>query len=170
MQAKHLPLLFVASLVAQVLLFDHVGQYYRYATYPYLLALLLLPSRYSPSRAMLLAFALGMAIDLFSSTLGLHAAACILVAFARRSVIYTMRSRFSHTDTSLPSLQNMGLQWTIQYTLIICLLHHAALYILASLPHPQWIVIIRQVLVSALITTAIMTVVQYLFRGSVRER
>ena len=162
--------LLVVALAGQVLLFAHIELWGRVVAYPYVIALLLLPSQYRVTAGLVVAFLLGLAVDLFASTPGLHAASCTLLAFVRPYLVGNLRARFNHAEDVVPTLRNMGIGWTLQYTLILVGLHHAALFILASTPHPRLDVLLTQIVGSTLLTTAIILLIQLFVHAGHRER
>ena len=80
-------LFFVVCVLAQVLLFDNIPLWGFVQPYPYLLFILVLPTNITRPWLYVLAFLLGLTIDLFASTLCLHAAATTFMAFLRQPLI-----------------------------------------------------------------------------------
>jgi hypothetical protein len=99
--------------------------------YLYFLFLIWLPFSVSRIGLLVIGFLTGMVLDWFSNTPGLHAAACILLAYARPFVINVLTpkdsSEFNYRE---PSPKAMG--WTpyLVYVLVLTLLHHSYLVFL----------------------------------------
>lgn len=100
----------------------------------YYLFLLWLPFHTSRSALMLIGFLFGLGLDYFTTTPGLHTAACVLIAYLRPFVIGILvpkdSSEFNYRE---PSPQSMG--WTpyLVYALILTLFHHGYLLLLELL-------------------------------------
>ena len=73
-------LLFVGCVLAQVFIFDNIQLWGFIVPYVYLLYILVLPNNISRPFLYVLGFLLGLSVDLFSSTLCLHAAATTFMA------------------------------------------------------------------------------------------
>ena len=78
---------FVLLILVQVFVLDNI-QFLGYATpMIYVLFILSLPVRFHRGALLILAFVMGLIIDMFSNTMGLHAFASVFVAFLRTPVI-----------------------------------------------------------------------------------
>lgn len=147
--------LFVGAVLLQVLLFDNIRLFGFITPYPYLIFILLLPASLNRTLSVTLGFALGLAVDYFSFTLGLHAAACTLVAFLQPLVQQWLQSTQSQNCEDVPSLAARGFTWSLQYTLLLVLLHHFAIFLLAA---PSWEhlgYVVLKITATAVLTTAI---------------
>ena len=78
---------FVVLVLFQVLVVNHIrlGGYVH--PYIYMIFILLLPINIQNWQLLLLGFGLGLAVDLFTGTPGLHAGATTLMAFCRPRII-----------------------------------------------------------------------------------
>ena len=73
--------LFIALVLLQVLIFNHI-EYWGYVNpMIYIVFLLVAPYRENQVPNLLAAFAIGLCIDIFSNTGGLHAASSVLIAY-----------------------------------------------------------------------------------------
>jgi len=97
----------------------------------YPLFILLLPLA-TPVWFMLISgFVLGVSIDAFMDTGGMHAAACVLMAFFRMSVLAALLPRkLRDYGNVTPSVKMMG--WTpfLTYAAILLLMHHLVYFIM----------------------------------------
>lgn len=125
-------LLFVGLLALQVLLFDNIELFGFLSPYIYVLFVLLLPVDTSPMLAMPLAFALGISLDLFSSTLGLHATANTILAFLRPYILRSICDRVPDKSSVVPSMANFGTARTAQYVFTGVAIHHLALFLIGA--------------------------------------
>lgn len=89
----------------------------------YPLAVLLLPVK--TSRAVLLGtgFILGILIDMFYDSPGVHTSAIVFTAYFRNIIIALLEPFEGYNINDLPTLRQMGLGWFVSYISIALLLH-----------------------------------------------
>ncbi|MGE4586261.1 MAG: rod shape-determining protein MreD [Mangrovibacterium sp.] len=115
-------------ILLQILLFNNI-QFSGYVNpYVYILLILLLPFEIPGYLLLPAGFLLGLLIDIFTNTPGIHASATTFMAFLRPSVIRIISSRDMLISHSAPRLSQMGLSWFIRYTVILVLAHHLFLF------------------------------------------
>jgi hypothetical protein len=113
-------------LLIQVYLLNKIPHLHRFITpYIYYLFILWLPFSVSRLGLLVLGFLTGLILDYFMMTPGLHAAACVLVAYVRPFIITLLTPKDStEFNYREPSARAMG--WTpyAVYVFILTLLHH----------------------------------------------
>jgi rod shape-determining protein MreD len=119
---------FVVLVFFQVFLLKNVTLYNLSTPYPYILFILLLPFETPNIVLFPLAFIMGITIDAFYDTPGLHAAACTLLAFVRVSFINITVQKDGFDNEPEPTLSIMGFRWFFTYILILTLIHHFFLF------------------------------------------
>jgi rod shape-determining protein MreD len=115
---------FIILIGIQVFLLKNMVIYGLNVPYLYILFILLLPFQTPNWLLFTLAFITGLTVDIFSDTLGLHAAACILLAFFRTIIIRLTIQEESYESQPIPALGIMGFRWFFFYALILTLIHH----------------------------------------------
>ncbi|NCC98264.1 MAG: rod shape-determining protein MreD [Bacteroidia bacterium] len=125
-------ILFIVLVFLQVVLFDNIDYFGFISPYIYVIFILSLPVGINKNWAMILSFILGMLIDMFSNTMGIHTFACVFVAFFRNNWINAL---FSHNDFALtsPSIKSFGFANYLKYAIGIVFVHHALLFYLETL-------------------------------------
>jgi len=100
-----------------------------FVPYIYPLFLFLLPFE-TPVWAMLFCgFALGISVDAFTNTAGMHAFATVLIAYLRTNVLTALLPRnLSEYSGMQPSTRNMGWSPFLVYTGFLLLLHHLVFF------------------------------------------
>jgi hypothetical protein len=121
--------MFIIVVLLQVLLFNQVQFSGFVNPWFYILFILLLPVSTPGYAVLLLAFLLGMSVDIFSDTPGLHTAATLVPGFFRASVISMLSARESE-QSDYPGLKQTGFRWFISYAVILILIHHFVLFYL----------------------------------------
>lgn len=119
---------FIVLVFLQVFLFKNITLYNLSVPYPYILFILLLPFETPNIVLFPLAFIIGITIDAFYDTPGLHAAACTLLAFVRVSFINITVQKDGFDNEPEPTLSIMGFRWFFTYILILTLIHHFFLF------------------------------------------
>ena len=120
-------LLFTVVVLVQVLFMNQI-QFSRFVNpYFYVLFILLLPINFPRYLMLILGFLLGLTIDIFSNTPGIHASATVFMAFVRPYVINA--SNLDDKEQILcPTIANIGFSWFIRYAGILILAHHFFLF------------------------------------------
>src|ERR1700740_3688647 len=74
---------FVLLLLLQTLIIKNIpfGSYF--VPMPYIMFLLMLPFETMPLLVLLLSFAVGISVDIFYDTQGIHASSCVVLGFVR---------------------------------------------------------------------------------------
>ncbi len=99
----------------------------------YPIFILLLPFETPVWVLLVLGFSLGVTVDAFMTTAGMHAAATLLVAYLRTNVLNALMPRnLSEYINQQPSVKNMG--WTpfLVYSGFLLLLHHIVFFSIES--------------------------------------
>lgn len=85
----------------------------------YPIIVLLLPIRLARHYVILLGFGIGLIIDLFYDTVGVHAFALTAMAYARGLLLNYLEPRGGYTMVMTPTRHSMGLNWLLIYTSIL---------------------------------------------------
>jgi len=115
---------FVVLVFIQVFLLKNITLYDLATPYLYILFILLLPFETPNVLLYVLSFAMGIVIDAFYDTPGLHAAACVLLAFVRILFISITVQKEGFDNEPEPTLGIMGFRWFFMYALILTSIHH----------------------------------------------
>ncbi|TDG36768.1 rod shape-determining protein MreD [Pedobacter changchengzhani] len=121
----------VLLLFVQVFLLKNMGFYDLSTPFIYVLFLLLLPFNIPNILLYIIAFGTGLTLDAFYDTMGVHATACVVLAFVRISFIAISLNKDAHDDPE-PSLSYMGFQWFALYSLLCIIAHHLVLFFLEA--------------------------------------
>ncbi|MDR0347883.1 MAG: rod shape-determining protein MreD [Tannerella sp.] len=125
-------LYFILFVALQVLVLNNIQLFRTILSLLYIYVIIKIPINLTKISVIIISFLLGLVIDIFVNTLGLHAAACTLIGFARQPLLNTFSEKDMIEDVS-PSYATLGVGSFIRYTLSIVVLHHTALYLIESL-------------------------------------
>lgn len=158
---KYLIMLVVLVLL-QTLLLNNI-QFSGYVNpYLYVLFILLLPFETPRYLLLFLGFFMGLFIDIFSNTPGIHASATTFMAFLRPYTIDLISSRDSIEVNTPPRLKYMGLGWFLRYTVILVLAHHLFLFFIEVFTFSGFIHTLTRSLLSAAFTIVLIFISQFL--------
>lgn len=147
-------ILFVGLLVAQILVLSNIQFLGFINPYIYLLFILSLPARMPRFIVLLLGFALGLVVDAFSNTMGMHAFATTLLAYARHFVTNLFIS-LDEGSNPMPSFRSFGVGAYVKYVVTLVFLHHAALFILESFSFQHVWLILLKVIFSTIVSVLV---------------
>jgi hypothetical protein len=121
--------------------------------YFYFVFILWLPFKMGRSALLLISFSVGMVVDMFFKTPGLHAAACVLIAFVRPFLINLLLPKEA-TDwgNEEPSKKTMGPVPYATYLIILTLLHHFYLILLEWMQFGSFLYFIGKLVATTLIS------------------
>lgn len=153
---------FLALAIIQILLLKYFVLFGVGFCFLYLFALLLLPIDIGFFSAMLLGLLLGLTIDLFYSTIGVHAAASVFVMFIRPYWMSMNKPRSGYEVNDLPTIANYGLAWYVTYSLPLIAIHSFSVFMLESGGQLINLSLIKM-LASSVISLVFMLAIQYLF-------
>lgn len=159
-QGRHI-LSFIILLLAQVAICNHINFLGYINPYIYIIFIFLFPIRDDRLILLLVSFTLGLLVDLFSDSGGVHAAASVCLAYARPillkssfGMLYEHQSiKFSSTD--IGSL--------ITYITAGTILHHFVLFTLEIFNISNILLILKKTLFSSIFTILLSILIIILF-------
>nr|WP_294789851.1 rod shape-determining protein MreD [uncultured Mucilaginibacter sp.] len=154
---------FIVLVFVQVFLLKNITLYNIATPYPYILFILLLPFGTPNVLLFILAFILGLTVDAFYDTPGLHAAACVLLALVRILFISITVQKDGFDNEPEPTLSIMGFRWFLTYTIILTFIHHTFLFLLEAFNFSDLLFILQRVITSAIFTVFLMLITGLLF-------
>lgn len=149
--------------LAQGLIFSQLNFGYGIHPMVYPLFILLLPFDTKPIVLMLLAFVVGVGVDYFVNTFGLHASAAVLVAYIRPALFRQFAPRDDYDILKEPTANDMGYSWFLKVAGITVLVHHLWFFSLEYFKLSAWKEIITNTILSSIITLIIFILIQILF-------
>jgi rod shape-determining protein MreD len=158
--ARNIIRFFVLVLV-QVLVINNIQVSGFIVPYLYVLFILLMPFETPNWLLLVSAFLLGLSVDLFTQTPGMHAAASVLMAFLRPFVLEMSAPRDGYESGTFPRVYYFGFQWFLRYTVILVLAHHFILFYLEVFRFSEFFSTFLRVLLSAFFSVVLIMLSQY---------
>lgn len=103
--------MFVALLLVQVTIFDRVLLFSVAAPVVYIFFIIRLGMSVSVNQLMLLAFLMGLTIDIFADTPGMNSLACTVMAISKRPILMAYCPHDDQFNEIIPTLSSLGI-WT----------------------------------------------------------
>lgn len=147
----------------QVLLFDHLHIGSLGVLMIYILFLINLPVRTPRWAEMLIGFGVGMLMDIWHSSLGIHIAACVALTFVRPILLTNTIQDVERIKDNL-SIQNIGRADYTKCAVLLTILHHFIVLSLEMWNIHLWWMVLLQTLISSAMTLCIILGYEYLKR------
>lgn len=154
---------FLFLVLIQVFVFNNMNLGGYMNPYIYVLFILLLPVDISKSLLLVLAFFLGLTIDYFGNTLGLHASATLLMVFARPAVLNLFFSNIEFNPGEEPSLTRLKFGGFFRYVFTLVFIHHFTLFMLEVFSFDNFLYTLYRIMLSTLLTMLLIFISMLLF-------
>lgn len=128
----------------------------------YVLFILLLPFETPGWLLLVLSFFIGWSVDLFSNTFGIHAAACVAMAFLRPLILELNSPRDGYESGTFPRVSYYGLAWFFKYALLLIFIHHILYFFIEAFSFKNILITFGRIALSTILTTFLVVPSQYL--------
>lgn len=152
---------FIVLVLLQVLIFNNIELGSFICPYIYILFILLLPFETPGWLLLLLGFSLGLSVDIFSESLGMHTMATTLMAYLRPGVLTAISPREGYEKGSVPRIHYYGIRWFVQYALLLTLTHHALLFLTEIFRVHDFFGILLRIILSTLFSVLFLLISQF---------
>jgi hypothetical protein len=155
---------FLGLFLVQVLILINIEINSSYVNlYIYPLFLLLLPIKIQKNLLLIIAFFLGIAVDMFYDTSGIHAATCVFIAFIRSGILTVIEPRGSYEANQAPTKRNFGANWFFQYASILLFIHLFLIFLLEAFSFVGFGFTLLKTILSFILSMVLVTIYTYLF-------
>lgn len=153
----------------QVLIIQNINLTGYVILLPYILAIIILPFETHKLVVLFSAFVLGVCIDYFYDSSGLHASACTIMGFARYYVLKYIAPRDGYDAGVKPTVDDMGVEWFLRYAGTLVLIHHFFLFYLEIFRFSEFFQTLLRVILSSIGTLGLIYLIQFLFFSNNRR-
>ena len=155
---------FIMLLLLQVLLFSHINFMGYINPYPYILFILLFPIKNNRLVFILLSFILGLFIDVFLDSGGIHAAAAVTIAFIRPAALkFSFGALYDHQAIKF---SNVDFAQRFTYISILTVIHHFILFSLEIFNFSKILLVLKNTLFSGIFTILLCLLIIIIFSGT----
>ncbi len=153
----------VVLLLVQALFANHIALDGYATPQVYILFILMLPLDAPAWVVLISSFLLGLGVDMFSNTGGMHAMAATLIAFLRPYIVALIAPAEGYEPEDEPKIQSLGFRWFALYAALGTIVHHLLFFTLEimSFAHPSYL--FSRMGWSALFTWVLLILIQLLF-------
>lgn len=152
---------FIVLVLVQVILCNHINFLGYINPFIYIVFILLYPTDNNRVLFLLLAFLLGLSIDIFSDSGGVHAAASVFMAYMRPVALkYSFGMLYEHQMVKFSNLEFGSL---LGYVSILTFSHHLILFTLEVFNISQILYLLKKTLFSGIFTIILCVLIILLF-------
>ena len=141
---------FILLVLVQVLIFNQINFLGFINPYIYIIFIVLFPLNNNRLALLIACFFIGLTIDIFSDSGGVHAAACVTAAYARPVILkYSFGMLYEHQSIKFGNAEIGSL---FGYVTIFTFIHHTVLFSLEIFNTSKILVILQKTLFSSIFT------------------
>ncbi len=134
--------------------------------YLYILFVIMLPFGTPGWLTLVLSFALGLSVDMFCNSPGIHTSATVFAGFLRPYMLGSLMPRETVEPTDTPNIRIFGAGWFVKYSLTVVLVHHVFLFVVEAFKFSSLHLILWRALLSIVFTMLLIILSQFLFTRS----
>ncbi|MFM2368897.1 MAG: hypothetical protein RL619_1197 [Bacteroidota bacterium] len=157
---------FVLLLAVQIIIFNNMNFFGYISPFPYMLFIILYPVNGNKSGLLTASFLLGLIIDMFSNSGGIHTTACIILAYFR-PYIFKFSFGLSYEYQTV-KLNDVLTPERFSFILISVVIHHFILFILEAFQFSLILDVLLRTLLSTVFTILICIIIIYLIKPNKR--
>jgi len=152
---------FIVLVLVQVLVLNHINFLGYINPYIYILFIILYPVKNNRTLFIFLSFLLGLSVDIFSDSGGVHAAASVFIAFVRPGFLkWVFGALYEHQTIKF---SNIDLAPQVSYITLLTVIHHLILFSLEIFNFSKVILIAQKTLFSSIFTIILCILVTIIF-------
>lgn len=157
---------FILLLAVQIIIFNNMNFLGYISPFPYLLFIILYPVNGNKSGLLIASFFLGLIMDMFSNSGGIHTTACILLAYFR-PYIFKFSFGLSYEYQTV-RLNDVLTPERFSFILISVVIHHLVLFVLEAFQFSFILDVLLRTLLSSVFTILICIIIIYLIKPNKR--
>lgn len=152
---------FFVLVLIQVLICNHINFLGYINPYIYIIFIILFPVKNNRTLFIFLSFLLGLTIDVFLDSGGVHAAACVLIAYVRPVILkFSFGMQYEHQTMRFNAVE-FGSKLT--YFTILIIIHHLVLFYLEIFSLSKIILVLQKTLFSGIFTILLCVLITIIF-------
>lgn len=157
---------FILLLAIQIIVFNNMNFYGYISPFPYILFIILYPVNGNKTALLASSFILGLLLDMFTNSGGVHATACLILAYFR-PFIFKFSFGLSYEYQTV-KLNDVLTPERFSFLLVAILLHHIVLFILEAFEFSFILEVLLRTLLSSAFTLLLCITIIYLIKPNKR--
>ncbi len=156
---------FILFIGIQVFILNQIPPLHQFVVpYLYFLYIIWLPFTLGRFPLLIIAFFFGLSFDYFTGTMGLHAAACVLIAYIKPFLLNLLIPQETTEQSYIePSISSMGWAPYSLYLTLLTFIHHFYLVLLEWLQFGDFVYFLGKVTATSGISLLLIFVTEMLF-------
>jgi len=139
---------FIGLVLLQALVLNHINFLGFINPYLYIFFIIVFPLTGNKSLLIFLSFLLGLSVDIFSDSGGIHAAACVVIAYFRPLALkFSFGVSYEYNTVKI---NKAALSERISYVTMLVLLHHLVLFSLEIFSYSNILLVLKSALFSSI--------------------
>ena len=157
---------FILLLAVQIIIFNNMNFLGYISPYPYILFIILYPVNSNKSGLLVASFFLGLIMDMFSNSGGIHTTACVILAYYRP---YLFKFSFGLSyEYQTVKLNDVVTPERFSFILLSVLIHHFILFTLEAFKFSFILDILLRTTLSTVFTIILCIIIIYLIKPNRR--
>ncbi|MDB4213071.1 rod shape-determining protein MreD [Flavobacteriaceae bacterium] len=153
-------------IIAQTIIFNNINLFGYLNPFIYIIFIIYYPIKNDRIFFIFISFIIGLLIDIFSDTLGLHAAASVTIAYLRPLILkISFGLAYIH---QVIKFKNIDFKNKLIYISLLSIIHHAVLFSLEIFDFSKLLFSIDKVIMSSFFTISLCFLFSYLFKTNER--
>ncbi|MCH1547492.1 MAG: rod shape-determining protein MreD [Flavobacteriaceae bacterium] len=149
-------------ILLQQIIFNNINLFGYINPLMYILFIIYYPIKNNRILFIFMSFCLGLTVDIFSDTLGLHSASCLVLAYLR-PIILKISFGLAYIHQVI-KFQNIGFRNRLIYLTLSTITHNFVIFSLEIFSLTNFTYLLQKVLLTALFTVFLGLVFSYLFK------
>ncbi|WP_024980318.1 rod shape-determining protein MreD [Flavobacterium succinicans] len=157
---------FLLLLAIQIIVFNNMNFYGYISPFPYILFIILYPVNGNKAALLVSSFFLGLLLDMFSNSGGVHATSCLVLAYMR-PLIFKFSFGLSYEYQTV-KLNDVLTPERFSFLLIATITHHLVLFTLEAFEFSFILDVLLRTLLSSTFTLLLSIIIIYLVKPNKR--
>lgn len=157
---------FILLLAFQIVIFNNISLFHFVTPYPYILFILLFPINSNRSGLLIASFLLGLILDIFANSGGVHATACLILAYLRPT-FFKFAFGLSYEYQTIRINDRLSPE-RFTFLFISVITHHFILFILEYFKFVFILEALLRTILTTVFTLIVSILIIYLFKPSKR--
>lgn len=154
---------FILLVLLQVIIIQNINLTGYVILLPYVIIIIMISFETPKLMVLISSFLLGVVIDYFYDSSGLHASACTIMGFSRYYVLKYIAPRDGYDIGVRPTVEDMGIEWFLRYAGTLVFIHHFFLFYLEIFRFSEFFSTLLRVILSSIGTLSLIYLIQFLF-------
>lgn len=161
---------FVILVLLQVLVFNSLVLHGMVTPFIYIWLILMLPINTPLWSLLIVSFILGISVDIFSNTYGIHAFASVFLAYIRPNITRILTPKDGYELDARPSINEQGISWFAAYLSIAVFIHHTVYFLVEIMSIANFKYLLLKIVLSSAMTIILLFLFHVFSQSASRKK